>query len=152
MTTGAAIEGGCQCGQVRYRLASRPSHAHFCHCRMCQKAVGGPFAGLTSVPTGDLSWIRGEPGWFASSNLARRPFCRDCGTPLGFQYIGSGRINVTIGSLDDPEIAPIEIHYGVEARLSFVRICDELPRVRTADDPDSPVSLTNLVSHQKDRT
>lgn len=149
MTTCAAIEGGCQCGQVRYRLASRPGHAHFCHCRMCQKAVGGPFAALTSVPTEDLVWTAGQPAWFASSNLARRPFCPACGTPLGFQYVGSGRINVTIGSLDDPEIAPIEVHYGIEARLSFVRICDDLPQVTTADDPDSPVSLSALVSHQR---
>ena len=142
------IMGGCQCGAVRYSLASLPTGAHVCHCRMCQRAVGGPFAALTSVPTGDLAWVRGTPGWFESSNLARRPFCRDCGTPLGFHYVDSGRINVTIGSLDDPELAPIAIHYGVESRLSWIRICDDLPQVETTDDPDSPTRLAELVSHQ----
>jgi len=142
------VTGGCQCGAVRYSLASRPTGAHFCHCRMCQRAVGGPFAALVSVPTEDLAWTAGAPGWFASSNLATRPFCRDCGTPLGFAYDGSGRINVTIGSLDDPEIAPIGVHYGVESRLSWVKLCDGLPEVETADDPDSPVTLASLVSHQ----
>jgi hypothetical protein len=115
---------------------------------MCQRAVGGPFAALTSVPTEDLSWTASAPDWFASSNLARRPFCPDCGTPLGFQYVASGRINVTIGSLDDPELAPIGVHYGVEAQLSWVRICDDLPRIETADDPDSPVGLDQLHSNQ----
>ncbi len=140
--------GGCQCGRVRYRLASTPTGAHFCHCRMCQRAVGGPFAALTSVPTGELTWTSGAPKWFASSNLAKRPFCGDCGTPLGFQYEGSPRINVSIGSLDDPEQAPISTHYGVESRWSFVKMCDALPEVTTADDPDSPISLSALISNQ----
>jgi hypothetical protein len=144
----AAALGGCQCGKVRYALKSAPTGAHFCHCRMCQRAVGGPFAALTSVPAEDLVWTAGEPSWFASSNLAERPFCRDCGTPLGFRYVGSTRTNVTIGSLDDPEIAPIATHYGVEAKISWVRICDGLPEVATDDDPDSPTGLKGLVSHQ----
>jgi hypothetical protein len=144
----AAALGGCQCGKVRYALNSPPTGAHFCHCRMCQRAVGGPFAALTSVPVADLDWTAAEPSWFASSNLARRPFCAACGTPLGFQYVGSDRINVTIGSLDDPEIAPIGVHYGVEAQLSWVKICDDLPRIETRDDPDSPVSLSTLSSNQ----
>ena len=55
---------------------------------------------------------------------------------------------MTIGSLDDPELAPIAIHYGVESRLSWIRICDDLPQVETSDDPDSPTRLAELVSHQ----
>jgi hypothetical protein len=49
--------GGCQCGAVRYCAEGfkRPS---ICHCRMCQKAVGGPFAALVVVE--NLSWTRGE--------------------------------------------------------------------------------------------
>ena len=148
MSSQGPVTGGCQCGGVRYSLSSPPVGAHFCHCRMCQKAVGGPFAALASVPTADLVWVRGAPAWFASSNLAERPFCRDCGTPLGFRYVGSDRINITIGSLDDPELAPVGIHYGVEARLSWVRVCDGLPQVETSDDPDSPVTLSQLISHQ----
>jgi hypothetical protein len=43
------LTGGCQCGAVRYALTAMPEGAHFCHCRMCQKAVGGPFAALVPV-------------------------------------------------------------------------------------------------------
>lgn len=148
MRSTAPVMGGCQCGAVRYSLARPPTGAHACHCRMCQRAVGGPFAALTSVAVEDFAWTAGAPAWFASSNLAERPFCRDCGTPLGFRYVGGDRINVTIGSLDDPEIAPIANHYGVESRLSWVRICDDLPQVPTSDDPDSPVTLAQLSSRQ----
>ncbi|MBH9811362.1 GFA family protein, partial [Clostridioides difficile] len=65
----AAITGGCQCGRVRYTLARLPERSHICHCRMCQKAVGGPFAALASVPNADIAWTGVELSWYASSNL-----------------------------------------------------------------------------------
>ncbi len=42
--------GGCQCGAVRYELLEKPTGAHLCHCRMCQKQFGGFYAALASVP------------------------------------------------------------------------------------------------------
>ena len=43
MTETQALTGGCQCGRVRYALSVVPDDVSVCHCRMCQKAVGGPF-------------------------------------------------------------------------------------------------------------
>ncbi len=48
--TKPTMTGGCQCGAVRYALFEMPELT-ICHCRMCQKAVGGPFAALCKVPT-----------------------------------------------------------------------------------------------------
>jgi hypothetical protein len=87
---------------------------------MCQKAVGGPFAALVTAE--NLSWTRGEPGYFHSSNLVRRGFCRDCGTPLTYEFEGS-HIDITIASLDDPGIAAPEVQIGLESRLPW---CDGL--------------------------
>jgi hypothetical protein len=123
----AAITGGCQCGRVRYTLARLPERSHICHCRMCQKAVGGPFAALASVPNADIAWTGAELSWYASSNLAERPFCAHCGTPLGFRYVGGTRTNITLGSLDDPEVAPPLIQYGTESRLEWFKSCEALP-------------------------
>jgi hypothetical protein len=39
------ITGGCQCGAVRYRIEGDLGRASICHCRMCQKAFGGPVRG-----------------------------------------------------------------------------------------------------------
>ena len=117
-----AITGGCQCGSVRYAMhVARVEKPHVCHCRMCQKATGGLFAALAGCSRVDLEWTRGEPALFASSNLAKRGFCRDCGAPLTFAYdTPEARIYVTIGSMDDPELAGIEIQYGLEAKVSWV--------------------------------
>ena len=99
--------GGCQCGAVRYHLTARLDNAHICHCRMCQKQVGGPFAALVASNRGDYRWTRGEPARFRSSAKVDRGFCRDCGTPLFYDELTSRHINFTIGSFDDPaELAP----------------------------------------------
>lgn len=130
------LTGGCQCGAVRYALHAWPGEVHLCHCRMCQKAVGGPFAALAPVPADGLVWTRGKPALFASSSLTERGFCAACGTPLTFRYRREGaRISVTIGSLDRPaEVAP-ERHDGVESRLAWLHDLDTLPATRTEDDP-----------------
>ena len=132
------ITGGCQCGAVRYALHAAPGNAHFCHCRMCQRAVGGPFAALTSMARTQIEWTRGEPAWFQSSSVATRGFCRDCGTPLSFAYDRSDRFSVTIGSLDHPEDFPIVIHYGVESKMPWLKLCDGLPEEATGDVEADP--------------
>jgi len=78
--------------------------AHLCQCRLCQRAVGGPFAALAPVRRADFSWTEGTPREFHSSASAARGFCLDSGTPLSFRYLESEWIDVTIASLDDPEV------------------------------------------------
>ncbi|MCW2307945.1 GFA family protein [Rhodobium gokarnense] len=126
------LTGGCQCGAVRYALYAPPEDVHICHCRMCQKAVGGPFAPLAPVRKGDFQWTRGSPGAFRSSTIAERHFCRDCGTPLTFHYVNSDWIDVTIGSLDAPEEAPPANQYGIEGRLSWFAGLHALPGEETS--------------------
>ena len=146
MTT---VTGGCQCGRVRYALARTPE-TEFCHCRMCQRAVGNVFAALSMVGKDELRWTRGEPAFFASSSVAERGFCRDCGTPLTFAYRDRPRIEVTTGSLDDPNAAPVREHFGVESRVSWLEVNAGLPEHRTGQGGDSPVDEPGFSSHQAD--
>ena len=39
-------EGGCLCGQVRYRTIGSPKRAAVCHCRYCQLRAGSAFGTL----------------------------------------------------------------------------------------------------------
>ena len=111
--------GGCQCGAVRYALYARPEGS-VCHCRMCQKAVGGPFAALAKLGKADLEWTRGQPASFQSSSAACRDFCANCGTPLTFRYFDAAHMEITIGSLDDPSSVPARKNFGTESRLAWV--------------------------------
>ncbi|WP_395647320.1 GFA family protein [Terricaulis sp.] len=144
-----AAEGGCQCGRVRYALYVPPQNAHACHCRMCQRAVGGAFALLAGAPKSEFAWTKGEPGVFASSNLATRAYCRDCGTPLSFSYnLAEARFYVTIGSLDRPERAPVEKQYGIESKLPWVTFCESIAGETTGADADAAAFFAKLESRQ----
>ena len=138
------LTGGCQCGELRYTAHAPLEMIHYCHCRMCQRALGNAFALVAGVPTDKLLWARGEPRTFASSSRASRNFCANCGTPLAVKYRDSMFTFITIGSLDHPEIAVPEEHYGVESRLPWLHIEDDLPRHSTLDDP----RLRSMIVHQ----
>lgn len=113
------VTGGCQCGAVRYRTDVMIDNAHLCHCRMCQKAVGNIFAALVATPNANLVWTRGTPSVFKSSDHAERGFCRDCGTPLFYNSLDNDRINLTIGSLDNPDQFPPQGEVGIEGRVGW---------------------------------
>lgn len=100
--TGKPGSGGCQCGAVRYHASDMLDNSHLCHCRMCQKAVGNIFAALVAAPDEAITWTRGKPSIFMSSEHVERGFCDKCGTPLFYHDVTNGRTNFTIGSLDNP--------------------------------------------------
>jgi len=130
------LTGGCQCGAVRYVLREPPSNPHICHCRMCQKAFGSFFAPLVGVRLAAFAVTRGAISKFRSSSETDRGFCRDCGTPLSFQYLDSEWIAVSIGSLDDPEaVVPVDQH-GVESKLSYFDTLADMPHRETTEDSD----------------
>lgn len=128
------MTGGCQCGAVRYALMAPPDRVPLCHCRMCQKAVGGPFAAFARVRERDFAWTRGRAATFTSSSLAHRGFCAACGTPLNFHYDDSEWISVTIGSLDRPQDILPTTHLGVESRIGWLGALAALPVVTTDAD------------------
>ncbi|MCC7267253.1 MAG: GFA family protein [Caulobacteraceae bacterium] len=120
--------GGCQCGAVRFR-AERLGRASLCHCRMCQKAFGAFFGPY--VDAFGLEWTRGAPKHFASSNMARRGFCGDCGTQLTFEVLeaeAGQTVNVAIGAFDDAAAIRPTIRIGLEDKLPFA---DDLARLPT---------------------
>lgn len=139
--------GGCQCGAVRYRIDGPLNNPHICHCRMCQKAFGNYFAALAGSLRENFRWTKGEPGFFRSSEIVQRGFCRNCGTPLSFAYDHSKHIAVSIGSLDDPAAIAPENQYGIEARLPAFDTLHTLPGSRTEDDTP-PDIMAKLKSRQ----
>ena len=135
--------GGCQCGAVRFRVSGigRPM---ICYCRMCQKAfgsVGGPLVGVTG-----MTWTRGRPAHFQSSNIARRGFCADCGTPLTFE--SAGEVELAIGTFDaGAEIAPT-LQLGVENKPAWVDHLGVMPTRTPEQQAKHAIKYGTVVSHQ----
>src|SRR5579864_8732918 len=141
------LTGGCQCGAVRYVVTGPPERVHVCHCRMCQKATGGPFAASAPVRRSDFAWTRGTPAAFASSSLSHRDFCAACGTPLTFRYDDAETISVTLGSLDRPAQVPPVRQYGIESRLAWLDHIARLP-FETTEQAMAPDRRRRFVNHQ----
>jgi hypothetical protein len=130
------VRGGCQCGSVRYEARAASGDAYYCHCRMCQKAFGHLSGIFCEVDRRSVEWDSGEPAYFQSSKVARRGFCRECGTPLTFEYLGQDDLHLAVGSLDEPGRFTPVIHYGSESIVEPFFADDGLPRERTEDDEE----------------
>ncbi len=130
------LRGGCQCGAVRYEARAESDEAYYCHCRMCQRAFGHLSGVFCGVERGSLQWEGGGPAYYDSSKIARRGFCRQCGTPLTFERVGSDRVHLAVGSLDDPGLFRPVVHYGSESIVAPFFVEDGLPRERTEDDEE----------------
>jgi len=123
------LSGGCLCGRVRY--AAQPDHrqGYYCHCRMCQMAFGNTRAAYVNLLKSEVRWLV-EPSYFASSKIARRGFCSTCGTPLSFEFLDSDRMDLSVGSLDDPAAVTPTSHFAIESRIANWHADDGLPEER----------------------
>ena len=139
--------GGCQCGAIRFALAVSPAKVSICHCRMCQKASGAPFASFAEIEKSDFAWTRGQPASFRSSSIAMRDFCADCGTPLSFRRIDGPRIEIMTGAFDRPDRVVPTTQYGSESRLGWVVAIANLPSQSTQQNY-GPEKMATIVSHQ----
>ena len=123
------LEGGCQCGAVRYRVTGAPLMAALCHCSMCRRANAAPAVAWALFDQAQVKFLANTPTPYESSPGAQRGFCGRCGTPISFtaDYI-PGLIDLTIGSLDEPARVPPEFHYWEAQRLPWLQLGDQLPR------------------------
>ena len=110
-----AMSGGCACGRVRFTARIGSDEAYLCHCRMCQRATGSISIAFKNVRQADVAWESG-PDWYDSSPIARRPYCRECGTSLGFMFReGSENMDLTVAAFDDPSRFRPTSHFGAES-------------------------------------
>jgi hypothetical protein len=135
------ITGGCLCGAVRYASSEQPSDSNYCHCQTCQKANGAPVTAAVKFPIRAFRFTQDEPTFFKSSEFAERGFCARCGSRLIYRSLASESwesVFIEVGTLDRPEDTPPKWHTGVESQMPWLTITDDLPRLRTKDNPNVP--------------
>ena len=125
------MAGGCACGRVRFTANVENDDAYLCHCRMCQRATGSISIAFKNLKIADVVW-KSPPDWYESSPIARRPYCRECGTSLGFQFKQGGEnMDLTIASFDDPSRFKPKHHFGAESLHRSWLNTEGLPEYRT---------------------
>jgi hypothetical protein len=127
------MTGGCACGRIRFAARIDSNDAYLCHCRMCQRATGSISIAFVNVKQVDVEWDH-EPDWYESSAIAKRPYCRECGTSLGFQFReGSENMDLTVAAFDDPSRFQPRHHFGAESMHRAWINTEDLPEKRTND-------------------
>ncbi len=129
------VEGGCTCRAVRYRMRGRPLFVHCCHCRWCQRETGSAFAVNAMIETDRVTLLAGEPEMVLTPSnsgkgqkIARCPTCR---IALWSHYGGAGDAIafVRVGTLDDPDRHPPDIHIFTASKQPWVTLPEGAPAV-----------------------
>ena len=129
------FEGGCTCRQVRYRMASGPLFVHCCHCRWCQRESGAAFALNAMIEADRVTLLQGEvevvdtPSNSGKGQRISR--CPDCRIALWSNYADAGNAVhfVRVGTLDEPDRLPPDIHIFTASKQPWVVIPEGMPAV-----------------------
>jgi hypothetical protein len=129
-----ALEGGCFCGEVRYRAQS-VFDSGYCHCSMCRRFTGSPALSWFSVPEHHFALVHGTPKGFRSSEHFTRNFCPICGTHVFGRdsrvpspKVEFRLVSVGIGTLDNPNLVRPQLHEWWADRVCWFSDHDSLPR------------------------
>ncbi|MBN8486453.1 MAG: GFA family protein [Burkholderiales bacterium] len=120
------LDGGCDCGQVRYRLHGPPLFVHCCHCRWCQRESGASFALNAMIESDRLELLTGAPVTVdtpSDSGQGQRIVrCPRCHLALWSHYAGSGPVVafVRVGTLDTPDALPPDVHIFTASKQPWV--------------------------------
>jgi len=129
------LEGGCDCKAVRYRMETKPLFVNCCHCRWCQRETGASFALNALIETDRLTVLAAKPEMVDTPSnsgqgqrIARCPKCR---IALWSHYAGAGPVVsfVRVGTLDNPDALPPDIHIFTSSKQPWVMLPPGTPAV-----------------------
>ena len=129
------FDGGCTCRGVRYRLTSAPLIVHCCHCRWCQRETGASFALNALIEASRVQLLQGEVEVVdtpSSSGKGQRIWrCPVCRIALWSNYGGAGdKVRfVRVGTLDEPDRWPPDVHIYTASKQPWVRLPPDTPAV-----------------------
>ena len=135
----STLEGGCACGEVRYRLASEPLFVHCCHCLNCQRQTGSAFVINLLIETDRIELLGVEPepvdvprGKTGKQQIFRCPTCQ---VAVFSRYTRASVRFVRAGTLDDPTGIDPDVHIYTRSKVDWVTLPESVPAFRTYYDP-----------------
>lgn len=130
-----SAEGGCTCGEVRYRLVRPPLFVHCCHCRWCQRQSGAAFALNAMIESDHVVTLGAAPEAVdipSDSGKGQRILrCPGCRIAVWSHYgaAGAALSFVRVGTLDEPDRLPPDIHIYTDSKQPWVVLEPEIPAV-----------------------
>ena len=126
-----ALEGGCSCGAVRYRLTSDPLFVHCCHCLNCQRQTGSAFVinVLIEADRVELAGREPESVGVPRDDGSRQEIvrCPECRVALYSHYTYPTISFVRAGTLDEPASVSPDVHIFTRSKLPWVTLPGGVP-------------------------
>ena len=119
-------EGGCLCGDIRYRVSGEPDRVAVCHCRYCQLRTGAPFGSLVYFEASNVEILEGKPSNFSFTSESgsgwQTAFCSRCATTLFIELEKRpGLIAISYGTFDPPTFHfPITREVFTRSKAHFI--------------------------------
>jgi hypothetical protein len=127
----ADLEGGCSCGEIRYRLASEPLFVHCCHCLNCQRQTGSAFVVNAIIESSRVELLAGEPAVVdlpRDDETVQRVYrCPTCQIAVFSEYGRPYAKFVRAGTLDDPSAVQPDVHIYTRSKLPWVALPEGVP-------------------------
>ncbi|MBS0502951.1 MAG: GFA family protein [Proteobacteria bacterium] len=142
------MEGGCACGEVRYRLMSAPMFVNCCHCTSCQTETGSAFVVNAMIEADQVALLNGAPEPVVTPSESGKGQtvwrCPSCRVALWSNYAGAGPgVNfVRVGTLDDSAACPPDAHIFTRSKLPWVVLPEGTPAFEIFYDPATQWSET----------
>ena len=120
------ITGSCLCQSITWQYDGQFERMTHCHCGLCRKAHGSPFATYAVGPSEPFSYVSGEEHavQFESPGFIRS-FCKLCGSVLPNNHLGD-IVAVPAGGLDDPLGIKPSAHIFAKWKAPWYEISDDL--------------------------
>ncbi|MCB1464806.1 MAG: GFA family protein [Nitratireductor sp.] len=96
-------EGGCRCGEVRFRVSAPPLLTAACHCTGCQRMSSSAYSLSAAIPSDGFEVTQGEPVLGGLKGSTRHYFCPNCMSWMFTRAEGMDWfVNLRPTMLDDP--------------------------------------------------
>ena len=134
-TESMSYEGGCTCRFVRYRMSTKPLFVHCCHCRWCQRETGASFALNALIEADRVQLLEGEVSVIDTPSNSGKgqkiSRCPRCHIAVWSNYAGAGESVrfMRVGTLDEPDRLPPDIHIFTESKQPWVVLAPEVTAV-----------------------
>lgn len=118
------LNGRCECGKVSFNVVSPRATVTVCHCSQCRRTSGHLWA--STHASFDNVKFNSDEGlvWYASSKIAKRGFCRHCGSSLFYRMNDEDGIGIAVGCLDSPTHLRLGKHIFVDSKGDYYAIPD----------------------------
>lgn len=123
MSDSGSSDGGCRCGEIRFKVFGDPLITMACHCRGCQRMTASAYSVSAFYPADRFEVLAGEPVAGALRGPQRHLYCPSCLSWVFTRPEGMDDfVNVRSTLLDSPQNDAPFIETVIAEALPWARI------------------------------